>query len=283
MLQQPGSPLTAASQRCPALGDLGGLWQRTLLASPDGARDTTSTVRWLQGHRAFIDLRQPGHLRRSAAAGEPDPATPRCLEQLSLAQCLQLARQEGFAGQLSFDGAHFEWRRVIDFQPPARHADAGALRWDGEVLIETGRDVNYLEHWERELTTPAHPCCALELWDPGHQIRASWLRVGPFFMFARDRPLRLAGPDSLEKALAAAPTLEHARELVDCEISFGSVHRARFIIRASTLPWRVGDTLSPQLQDGRLTATDRAPDGIAMVRTWEVTAIEGELDALEAG
>jgi hypothetical protein len=41
------------------VADLTGLWRRSLLVWPDGRRDTTTQVLWLQGLCAFGDLRQP--------------------------------------------------------------------------------------------------------------------------------------------------------------------------------------------------------------------------------
>jgi hypothetical protein len=266
----------------PRIEDLRGLWRRSLLAWPDGARDTTTHVWWLQGSRAYIDLRQPADLWRpgGSSAITPELAGLRGLGQLSREHCLRLARQEGFAGQLSFDGSHFQWHHVIDFQPPASHPDAGALRWENDALIETGRDIDYLERWEREPATPTQPCCSIDLRDPESGARASWLRVGPFFMFARDRCSSLVGSGALEAAVATASSLEHARELVNCEISFGSVRRASFTISASTLPWRIGDALRPQLAGNSLTTADRAPDGTVIAHRWEVTASEGPPEAL---
>ena len=38
---------------------LRGLWTRSLIAWPDGKRDVTTQVAWLQGTGLFADLRQP--------------------------------------------------------------------------------------------------------------------------------------------------------------------------------------------------------------------------------
>lgn len=279
MLQRSGTcPVNPAPCR-PRIADLHGLWRRTLIVWPDGARDTTTRVRWLQGPRAYIDLRQPPGLWRSSgqAPGKPDTARLRCQTELSLEDCLLLARQEGFAGFLTCDDAHFQWQRAIDFQPPATHPDASVLHWERNVLIETGRNADYIGHWQREPAAPTRPTCTLELWDRHSKVRATWLRVGPFFMFARDRATALTGWGSLEAMVATAPSLEHARELVSCEVSFGSIHRASFVISASTLPWRAGDALRPQLKGDCLTLADRAPDGGIILRKWEVIAFEGDL------
>jgi hypothetical protein len=37
----------------PAVAELRGLWQRSLIVLPDGGRDATTEVRWLQGLLPF--------------------------------------------------------------------------------------------------------------------------------------------------------------------------------------------------------------------------------------
>src|SRR5664279_1626421 len=108
-------------QAIPSIAELRGLWRRSMIAWPDGTRDTTN-VRWLQGLRSYIDLRQPMPV--------PDFPGVRSLADLSIDDCAWLAKQQGFAGHLGFDGGCFEWQRSIDFQPRKLHADAGSLHWD---------------------------------------------------------------------------------------------------------------------------------------------------------
>jgi hypothetical protein len=229
-------PTTATGKFVTAVDDLQGLWRRSLIARPDGGRDTTTSVHWLQGPRAYIDLRQPHDA--------PDFSHARTLADLTLEDCAWLARQEGFAGHLCFDGAHFEWVREIDFQPPSPSADAGSLRWEGDVLIETGRDVAYIEHWHRDASTPTLPTSRHTLEDAARNTKGILLRVGPNFMLARDRSVALQeGYRSLAEYVAAAPDVKRARELVDCEISCGHVEPAGLRITASTLPYRVGAIL----------------------------------------
>ena len=171
----------------------------------------------------------------------PDFSHARTLEDLTLDDCLWLARQEGFAGYLHFDGAHFEWIREIDFQPRSPGADAGTLRWEGDVLIETGRDADYIEHWHRDTSIPTTPDATVVRQGTPDQTPATLLRVGPHFMFARARAARLhEGYGSLVEYVAAAPDLAHARALIDCEISFGEVQDSGLRITASTLPYRIG-------------------------------------------
>ncbi len=237
---RPASAPTIAS-----VAALQGLWRRSLIAWPDRPSDTTTSVRWLQGPSAYIDLRQP--------TPAPDFSHVRSREDLTFEDCLWLARQEGFAGHLHFDGRHFEWVREIDFQPPTPTADAGSLRWEGDVLIETGRDADYIEHWHRDPTAATTPANST---DPRNahttsgtpaatgQPQATLLRVGPNFMLARKRAAPLErGYRTLTEYLHAAPDLEHARELIDCEISFGAIDESGGRITASTLPYRVGALL----------------------------------------
>ena len=75
---------------------LTGHWQRSLLATADGRRDTTTRVSWLQAGRLYVDLRLP----------VPAPETPgvSCLRDLDRTQARALAQAEGFAGRLVADG-----------------------------------------------------------------------------------------------------------------------------------------------------------------------------------
>jgi hypothetical protein len=253
---------------------LRGLWRRSMIAWPDGRRDTTTSVCWLQGLRACLDLRQ--------SALPAELARVRALDQLSIGQCTWLAQQQGFAGQLSFDGSYFEWSRSIDFQPRAAAADAGSLCWEGDVLVESGRDVAYIEHWHRDDDAPTLPVAAVSLRAADDHSAAAMLRVGTQFMFARDRPLSAAAGRTLCQCIAEAAKRQQAQRLVDCEISFGNALPAGFLITASTLPWRIGDLLDPRLTGGQLDTMDRAADGGARRRRWQIIDCEGEPSGLAA-
>jgi hypothetical protein len=264
---------------------LSGLWRRSMIAWPDGTCDGTTSVRWLQGLSACIDLRQPATLDNPEMLDEPAPrpaTTARCADDLSIEQCAQLAQQQGFAGRCEVDGTHFLWNRSIDFQPRSPLADAGSLHWEGNVLVETGRDIGYVEHWHRDSTAATLPVAAAVLRDADDNTAGALLRVGPVFMFARDRALTLAGPQTLGECVAAADTLRQAQQLVDCEISFGRVLPAGFHISASTLPWRIGALLGQRIMRTQLTTPDCAANGSAISRRWEIVEAEGDLSALAA-
>src|SRR5690606_23242381 len=115
-----------AAEGVPTIASLMGLWRRSLIIWPDGTRDTSTRVWWLQGPGFYGDLRQP----RDAPAFD---GTYR-LADMSPLQLAWMSRQEAFAGELRFNGTHFEWERMIDLQPTAAHADCGRLRFEANVL-----------------------------------------------------------------------------------------------------------------------------------------------------
>ena len=251
----------------PRMSDMPGLWRRSLIDRADGSRDVTTQVHWLQGQSLFADLRQP-RLRSELAHVET-------LRDLSPQDCLQLALQEGFAGRLLFDGDCFEWRRCIDYQPPAAVADAGWLYWESDILVEKGRDVPYIEHWHRDAAVVDRPPCAIVLRGI-EQPDALLLLVGTVFMFARARTAPAAPGQTLAQCVAGAASAREARALVDCEISLGQVGRRGCRIRASTLPYRVGRDLGVAVAGSCITTMDTGPRGEALCRRWEVIESEGD-------
>jgi hypothetical protein len=249
------------------VSDVRGPWRRSMIARGDGTRDITSTVRWLQGARMYVDLRSPAPAPDFSAVGK--------LSDLSMQQCVWLAKQEGFAGHLTFDGAFFEWARLIDFQPASGHADAGSLQWDREILVERGRDSEYIEHWHRNSDVPAASVGAVELRERGRALKAILVRHGNTFMFARDRVRSLPALPSLVECLTQASTLAQAQEWIDCEISAGELRRHDLYINASTLPFRIGQVLRLRRAGKSLFTTDQATDGTCIERHWEIVAREG--------
>ena len=258
----------------PRVSELQGLWLRSLISWPDGTRDTTTQVRWLQGQSVYIDLRQPAHM--------PDFDHVSGLATLTTEDCLHLAKQEGFAGHFTFDGTFFEWARDIDFQPKPLYSDSGSLCWEDDVLVETGRDIAYIEHWHRDPTVKAAPAASLALRCRHTGVNGRFLRVGAYFMFARDRTLIPAAQQHLFDCVRGSADLKAARALVDCEISFGVVEPLGCRITASTLPYRIGDTLDQHFTVNELTARDRAADGAVIRRHWEITDSEGDPGVLAA-
>jgi hypothetical protein len=209
-----------------------GVWVRTLLETPEG-RDTTTFVRWLQTSRWHADIRVPVAARAGAASPE------------------RLALQQGFCGVTTVaqdtDGEVCQWHRVVDFQPPGRHPDAGRMRFDGpDRVVETGIHGRYLEVWERlPGSTGRH--IVLEAASGGG---TRLLVAGRHAM--RVRPRTAAWPegtkagDTLSDLLPCHP--EGGAGWLDFEISFGTLDEDVFHIERSTLPALEGRTHACRMQ-----------------------------------
>ncbi|MDO8420922.1 MAG: hypothetical protein Q7S99_02065 [Parvibaculum sp.] len=263
----------------PMIDELAGLWRRSLIAWPDGPRDTATWVNWMQGPRVYLDLRQP--------AVKPDFHEVHGLRQLDRLQVAWMAEQEGFAGALHFDGTYFEWRREIDFQPQAIYSDEGKLWYDGDKMIEEGRDIAYIEHWHRE-PIEIEPICAMRLKGRADGVRGFLLRAGSLFMYARGRNAEMPAGKHLRELVVAAPNLQAAQDLVDCEISQGAITSAGWIIQRSSLPFREAEDIAPEYlvhaggddPHGMLVTRDTTPDGRRMLHHWDILDVEGDADAI---
>lgn len=256
----------------PTIETLAGLWRRSLIAWPDGRRDTETWVNWMQGPSFYLDLRQP--------PGKPDFCGVNSLRQLDAGQLAWLAAQEGFAGELHFDGTYFEWRREIDFQPQAVYSDQGKLWYEDGMMIEEGKDIPYIEHWNAE-PIDIQPICAMRLAGRGDGRRGFVLRVGSLFMYARARGFEMPAGRSLQDRVADAPSLEAAQDLVNCEISQGAITSAGWIVQRSTLPFREGRRLDPELTThgpDALITCDTGEDGRPTARHWDILDIQGAID-----
>ncbi|MFG2027953.1 hypothetical protein [Streptomyces sp. NPDC048825] len=273
----------------PAADALVGVWQRALLVRPDGTRDAETNVTWVQGSSLYGDLRQPpGYPRHRGVLG---------LHHLGQDHLLSLAAQEAFAGELQYGDGLFTWHREIDFQPPGPFPDVGSLNTaDGAlvdrasphpadgVIVEEGRYVAYREHWqaeERDRTDTA----AARLHGRLDGLAGILVRVGSWFLYARDRREPLTGTESLADRVLGAASLARARELLDCEVSLGRVADGRWQVLRSTLPHREGRPF-PMLPttDGKdcLCVQDVDAGGTVVPLVWEIAACEGPGSLLAA-
>jgi hypothetical protein len=245
-----------------------GLWERSLIAWPDGRQDTTTLVTWLQGPSLFADLRQP--------VNPPSFSGVSCLDDLEPHHLDWLTRQEGFAGRFVQEEDAFEWRRVIDFQCPSDTADAGYLVFSEGILIERGRDIPYIEHWHQ--TSPrVPPHFAVRMQDQ-HGLEGFLVRIGEIFMYARDRAKALPHGGSLTELVKSCST-EEGRALVDCEISLGRVRDESWLIGRSSLPYRVRADLAPAFSSETITTSDITAAGVPWLRHWKI--VDLDVDAQE--
>lgn len=246
-----------------------GLWTRSLIAWPDGRRDVTTQVAWLQGEGLFADLRQPPDLAARLSAAT-------CRDELTPKDCLALAAQHGFSGRFEARDGAYEWVRHVDYQPPQPARDIGRLFWREGIMVEEGVESAYTEHWHPDEAVSVQPCAGLWLRDAAQGISGCLLRVGDWFAYVRGRGEAIAG-ESLERLILGADSLRRMQELVDCEISLGRAGAQGWKIIRSSLPYKVGTLLAvcPEAES-RLALCDLDETGRAMPRVWEVAEEEGE-------
>jgi hypothetical protein len=240
---------TTPQEAAPLLRDLTGVWRRTLLIDGAGNRDDRSEVVWLQAGSYFVDLRRP--------AEQPPFGGIACVADMSGGQREWAMDHQGFAGTLVVTDGTFEWRRSIDLQPPGPVPDAGRLRLDSGLLVETGLYADYTEHWLPQAAETL-PAWAMRLRDEEDRP-ALLIRVGDHFGWARGR----------------LPHATPRTDFFDCEIALGRITGASWRIAASSLPFREGDCLAPKLADGVLVTADRSCDGHVTARSWQVESDEG--------
>ncbi|MCV7046891.1 allophanate hydrolase [Mycobacterium frederiksbergense] len=240
-------------------------WRRLAMAVPGAVVDTTTEVQWLQAGELYIDLRTPKDM---------PTITARTLDELTREDLLALCEQQAFGGYLEDDGAQWTWWREVDLHPADPLPDRGRLHLIDGILVETGIGRDYFEDWAAE--TPEVSGLELALHDdtgrPG-----LLLRVGAHFGYVRGRAAGIAPTPgvTLRDAVAGAD-LESARALMDLEISLGTVEDDRWLISRSTLPFRVGDDLAPELGSAEITVAERDTAGTPVRRRWTVALDRSE-------
>lgn len=215
-----------------------GVWRRSLLRTPQ-QQDTVSRVFWLQTTHWHADLRIP--------PGRPDFSGVASLAECDDAQLAWLATQQGFCGVTQVDDDRCTWHRLTDFQPASGSRDIGRMVFDGERVIETGVEANYLEIWER-LPESRGGTAALELVaeDGKPPVRPAWLLVaGECFVYVRGRGRPLPAAGDLASLIAQMrPSREQLLDWLDVELSFGRRSGpAAWRIDHSTLPFREGQAV----------------------------------------
>lgn len=204
-----------------------GLWRRERLTRPDGWRDVTTEVYWLQSHGLFVDLRIP--------QPRPDFRGHAGLEELPPELAGWLPRQQGFAGTLTVDDGVCHWHRELDYQPLGEFEDIGRADFINDALmLESGVLAEYTEVW-RKSVLGGSGVLAMRAEKTPDERTGILVAVGDYFMYAVDRA----------RALSAEST--HADWTVaelDCEIGFGRVRAGMpWRIERCSLPFREGSSL----------------------------------------
>ena len=232
-----------------------GAWQRDWISRHGGARDTAVTVRYVQTPSVFGDVRIRGD--------RPALAEAASFADLSDDQLRALAKQNGFAGTTTVDGAKATWHHEIDFQPSDGGADIGRIEPAGDgKMFEHALDESYVESWSA-LGGGEGPFLAVKV-VRGDRVDRLLSVAGDHFVYARARATALPAADSITDAIAATgATRETIIGFLDCEISYGNTRGWRIV--HSTLPWQEGKRLTFVDRiviepNGRLAATEVAAE-----------------------
>lgn len=184
-----------------------GVWQRTLLETPEG-RDTTTQVHWLQTEGWHADLRVPEGV---------DPATPQGRALLQ-GFCGITRITAGAGGQPDV----CTWHRRWDVQPPAGKPDAGYMVFQNpERVIETGVHGRYLEVWERQPGSTGPYTAQAELDAHGQPTGAMRFVAGRYTLTVR--PRRAAWPADLRPDETLAELVQRHPAQADALLDFALV------------------------------------------------------------
>lgn len=229
--------------------ELTGCWRRAWIEDADGTRDDTTVVIWLQLGSEMADLRvPPDHPLRSRAG----------FDECSLDELRSLADSESSSGYtvctrvtVGGDGirrATAEWFTrgdAIAFQPVSAFPEPGLLEWVADdVMIERAPSGAYVEEWH--LLPGTRSPCTHRVDRLGRHV----YRSGDAAVMVRDRSVPVPRVARLDELVAeCGDDRDRLVALVDCEFSFArSSDGDRFVIEASTIPWRVGEVLDVDLR-----------------------------------
>jgi hypothetical protein len=210
-----------------------GAWKREWSKEKDEAATETRIVRDLQTPTIFGSVR----------IGLDRPPLPNAtsFDDLDDAQLAALLDQKGFAGTASFKGEVAVWEREIDFRPP-NSADTARLKpLSPTTVLEEGFDGSSELWWSMSSGDGKY----LGIKITGNKRTEVILTVvGDHFVYARNRRRDLPRAESLA-ALAVNATRAQLIELLDCELSYGTIRSGRvpWEVHFSTLPWREGKPL----------------------------------------
>lgn len=228
--------------------ELVGCWRRSWIEYADGRRDDTSIAIWLQLDRDMADLRVP-----------PDRGTVterRGFEECSHDELRALTASESSSGittcptvEIGADGVRrltAAWSDGDDgvaFQPVTAFPEPGLLEWvTDDAMIERAPSGAYVEEW-RLMPGTRSPL--------DHHVRADGAhvyRAGDAVIVVRDRPTRITEVARLDELARCGDDRDRLIALVDCEFSFATRLGDRFVVEASTLPWREGTVVDVGLR-----------------------------------
>jgi hypothetical protein len=227
------TPATAHESSTAVPAWLRGVWTRDWIQKGK-VKSNTVNVHYLQTPTYFSDIRIPKDRPRFAAAAS--------FTDLSDGDLRLLAKQSGFIGSTTMEGAVATWHHDMQYQPPDGTEDTGRLQRIAKGRMqEHGLDGSYTEAW-RSVTAGQGRFLVIRTLRFGRLFRALVV-VGDQFVYARNRATELPRAASLDALIESThATREQIVEYLDCELSVGRVRGGSvpWEIEQSTLPWREG-------------------------------------------
>jgi len=271
-----------------------GCFRRRSITFFNGDSDDSTLVLWLQSRGLTADLR--------LAADRPKPKSRELLADLSLAELTRLAEVEGGISTTRFEPAQMSgvelsgtmhWPDWTAFQLHAKWPEPGTLRRVGDCLIEHAPSGAFVEDWRLQPSGDG-PLIGLTLLEErdakSGQVThrgGGLLIAGEHALFVRGRaealPAAARLSDLMERA-AAEPALLAA--IFGFEASYARRDGSgRYVIAASTLPWREGRPLLAlggfALEDGVVTQKAREKER-AVERRFQVDTLEPSYEDWQA-
>jgi hypothetical protein len=263
-----------------------GCFRRRSISFFNGESDDTTLVIWLQSRGLTADLR--------LAAERPRPTSREALGDLSLGELLRLAEAEGGVSPTRFEAdavsgvelsGTMHWPDWTAFQLHAKWPEPGNLRRVGDCLIEYAPSGAYVEDWRLQPSGDG-PLVGLTLLEERDAKTGALQHRGGGLVMAGDHALYVRGrPEALPVVARLSELIERAmREPRLLELVFGfeaSYARrdasGRFIVQASTLPWREGKPLLAlggfAIEDGFVRQSARE-NGRGIERRFQIDTLE---------
>lgn len=263
-----------------------GCFRRRSITFFNGDSDDTTLVLWLQSRGLTGDLR--------LAADRPSVPSREALNDLPLAELVRLAEVEGGLSPTRFEGSGAElsgsmsWLDWNAFQVHAKWPEPGQLRRVGDCLIEFAPSGAYVEDWRLQPGGDG-PLIGLTLVEERDE-RGKLLHRGGGLVITGEHAILVRGrADALPACQRVTDLVERATKeppLLDAIFGFDASYArrdasGRYIVQASTLPWREGKPLMAfggfTLQDGVVVQKARE-NNRAVERRFTVDTLESNYE-----
>ena len=240
-----------------------GCFRRRSITFFNGDADDSTLVLWLQSRGLTGDLR--------LAADRPKPASREALGDLSLDELTRLAEVEGGLSPTRFEAAAgggvelagtMNWPDWTAFQLHDKWPEPGELRRVGDCLIEYAPSGAYVEDWRLQPSGDG-PLIGLTLVEERDSKSGQITHRDGGLVIAGEHAIFVRGrAETLPPAARLSELMERAAadaRLLDAIFGFEASYArrdgsGRYVITASTLPWREGRPLLAtggfKLEDG---------------------------------